>query len=75
MRAKITEKKIVIKKMIVNAWGTFSKGLSTFIPKKLATIVGSAIIIVTEVRNFMTIFRLLEMTDAYASMVPVRMLL
>ena len=31
--------------------------------------------IVTEVRNFMTIFKLLEITDAYASIVPVRILL
>jgi hypothetical protein len=65
----------VILKIIANAWGLFSKGTSTFIPKKLATIVGIDRMIVTEVRNFMTIFKLLEMTDAYASIVPLRILL
>ena len=29
----------------------------------------------TEVRNFITIFKLFEMTDAYASIVPLRILL
>jgi hypothetical protein len=51
------------------------RGISTFIPKKLAIIVGMAMTIVTEVRNYMTMFRLLEMTEAKASMVPLRMLL
>ena len=75
MRAKIAEKNIVILKIIAKAWGLCSKGTSTFIPKKLATIVGIDRMIVTEVRNFITIFKLLEMTDAYASIVPLRMLL
>ena len=75
VRAKITEKKTVIVKIIANAWGLSAKGTLTFIPKKLATIVGIAKMIVTDVRNFITIFKLLEMTDAYASIVPLRILL
>ena len=44
-------------------------------PKKLEISVGMAMTIVTDVRNFITIFRLFEMTDANASMVPESMLL
>ena len=48
-------------------------GTPTFIPHKLAINVGIEMIIVMTVNNFITIFTLLEITDAYASIVPERM--
>lgn len=45
----------------------------TFIPQKLDTIVGTASTIVIDVKNFITPFRLFDIIDAYASIVPVRM--
>ena len=62
-------------KIIKNALGLFANGISTFIPKKLATMVGIDKTIVIDAKNFMTIFRLLEMIEAKASIVPLRMLL
>ena len=57
---------------IKNPIGWDAQGTGTFIPKKLAIIVGIAITIVTEARNFMTMFRLLEITEAKASIMPAR---
>jgi hypothetical protein len=50
----------------------FSNGTITFIPHKLASSVGTAIIIVTAVKNFMTLFVLLEIIEANALIVPVK---
>jgi len=41
-------------------------------PKKLATIVGSAKIIVMVARNFKTMFKLLDIIEAKASIVPLK---
>lgn len=57
---------------IKNPIGCDAHGTGTFIPKKLAIIVGIAITIVTEARNFITIFRLFEITEAKASIIPAR---
>lgn len=51
------------------------KGTLTFIPQKLAIIVGIAKIIVIDVKNFMTIFKLFEIMDANVSVRFVRILL
>ena len=51
------------------------KGRGTFIPKKLVTRVGTAIKIVTKVRRWIVTFILLEIIDAYVSIVPLKMLL
>ena len=51
----------------------FWNGMFTFIPQKLDTIVGTASTIVIDVKNFITPFRLFDIIDAYASIVPVRM--
>lgn len=51
----------------------FWNGMFTFIPQKLDTIVGTASTIVIDVRNFITPFRLFDIIDAYASIVPVKM--
>ena len=51
------------------------KGRVTFIPQKLAIMVGIARIMVMEVSSFMVTERLLEMMDAKAFMVEVVMLL
>ena len=51
------------------------KGTGTFIPHKLKMMVGTARIIVIDAKNFITIFRLFEITDAYASIVPLKILL
>ena len=58
-----------------NANGLFSKKFGTFIPKKLEIAVGMEMAIVMIVSDFITIFRLLEMIDAKASIMPLRMLL
>ena len=51
--------------MIQNPRGWPDRGItSKFIPKALVTIVGIVRTMVITDRNFMTIFRLLEMTDA-----------
>ena len=42
-------------------------------PKKLVTMVGMLSTMVMEARNFMTTFRLLEMIDAKASIMELRM--
>ena len=49
-----------------------SKSLGTFIPYKLAIKVGIIKIIDIEVICFIIVFILLEITEAYASMVPVK---
>jgi hypothetical protein len=53
-----------------NAQFQFSMELGTFIPYKLATKVGIIKIIEMEVSCFMTTFRLFEITDAKASIIP-----
>jgi hypothetical protein len=58
-----------------NARGWLAIGKLTFIPKKLATMVGRLSTIVIEARSFMTLFRLLEMIEAKASIMLLRMLL
>ena len=52
-----------------------AKGSHVFMPKTEASSMGTVRTIVMEVRNFMTLFRLLLMMEAKASRVPVRMLL
>ena len=47
-------------------------GTATFIPHRLAMRVGMEMMRVTTVSSFMTMFTLLEMTEAYASIVPER---
>lgn len=71
----IPEKTKDMMKTIKKASGLFANGISTFIPKKLATMVGIDKTIVIDAKNFMTIFKLLEMIEAKASIVPLRMLL
>ena len=53
----------------------FCHGKGTFIPKKLKIMVGMVMIMVMEVSTFITEFRLLDMTELYASMVTSKMLL
>lgn len=48
-----TEMPSVIRK----AWGWLSKGNRTFLPKRLAMIVGMLSTMVIEARNFMTLFK------------------
>ena len=57
---------------IKNPIGWDAQGTGTFIPKKLAIMVGIAITMVTDARNFMTIFRLFEITEANASIIPAK---
>ncbi|MNG29177.1 hypothetical protein D3C84_1145620 [compost metagenome] len=52
-----------------------AKGTVTFIPKKLATIVGSDKIIVIDVNSFITLFRLLEITELNVVIIPFKILL
>ena len=63
------EKMITIGK----AQGLFSKWFGTFIPYKLAIKVGIIKIMEMEASCFMTTFRLFEMTDANASIIPLWM--
>ena len=51
------------------------KGNATFIPYKLKIMVGIDRTIVMDVSVFITIFKLLEITEAKASMVPLKILL
>jgi len=55
------------------AHGACWNGRSTFIPKMLTTKVGTMRTIEMMVSRFITILRLLEITDAKASIMPVRM--
>ena len=66
---------IAIATITTNPIGLFSNGSATFIPQKLDIIVGTAKIIVIDVKNFITPFRLFDIIDAYASMVPLKILL
>ena len=50
------------------------KGIDTFMPQKLAIMVGIARRIVMDARNFITMLRLLEMTEAKASIMLLKML-
>ena len=59
----------------INPNGLSCNGSPTFIPQKLDIIVGTASIIVIDVSVFITPFRLFEIIDAYASIVPLKMLL
>lgn len=61
--------------IIMKACGCPDSGTGTFIPKKLAIMVGIVKTIVIEVKNFMTMFKLLEITEAKASIVPLKILL
>ena len=45
-------------------------GTATFMPHKLAMSVGIVMISVITASSFMTVFTLLEITEAYASIVP-----
>ena len=59
--------------MVKNPNGECPSGiLSKFIPKKLAIIVGIDKTIVTVAKNFITIFKLLDITDANASIIPLK---
>ena len=60
---------------IKNPYGECANGTGTFIPQKLAIIVGIDITIVMIARTFITMFRLFEITAAYASIVPLKILL
>ena len=75
MKIKITNKHIPtnIPMTNKNARGWAEKGRLTFIPKKLVTMVGMLSTMVMEARNFMTTFRLLEMIEANASIMELRM--
>ena len=58
-----------------NPHGVCVKGIAaifTFIPKALKTIVGIAITTVIIARTFMTMLRLLEITEAKASIIPLK---
>ena len=66
----VTTANIII---ITNPNGLFSNGNFTFIPQKLDIIVGIASTIVIDVKNFITTFKLLEIIEAYASIVPFKM--
>ena len=48
----------------INPYGWFCSGTGTFMPHRLAIKVGMARMMVMEVKNFMTPFRLLEMMEA-----------
>ena len=52
-----------------------AKGNQVFIPKIEAINIGTVNTIVIDVKNFMTLFRLLLIIEAKASNVPVKMLL
>ena len=62
----VTDINIIIGKPNLLSWN----GMFTFIPQKLDTIVGTANTIVIDVKNFITPFKLLEIIEAYASIVP-----
>jgi hypothetical protein len=51
------------------------KGSGTFMPKKLAIMVGIIKIMVTEVSRLTTIFKLFEMMELKKSIVPFKILL
>ena len=53
--------------------GISEPGIGRFMPKKEKIIVGIARIIVSPARTFMTLFKLFEMMEAKASIVPVKM--
>lgn len=58
-------------RIIQNPKGEFANGIFImFIPKKLENMVGIAINIVIEVNSFITMFRLFDIMEANASMVP-----
>ena len=59
-----TEKSIEITITIKNPYGFSSKEFGTFIPYKLAIKVGNINIIEMDVIRFITIFKLLEITEA-----------
>ena len=59
-----TEKSIEIIITIKNPYGFSSKEFGTFIPYKLAIKVGNINIIEMDVIRFITIFKLLEITEA-----------
>ena len=69
INVNVTDISIIIGKPNLLSWN----GRFTFIPQKLDTIVGTASTIVIDVKNFITPFRLFDIMDAYASIVPVRM--
>lgn len=58
---------------IANPCISFENGNGTFIPQILAINVGNDKTIVIDANNFITTFRLFEITEAYASIVPLRM--
>ena len=71
--AKVTTIAITI--IIANPKKLSSKGTGTFIPQKLEIKVGIAKIIVIEVNVYITPFKLFEIIEAYASIVPFKILL
>ena len=68
----IPEKAIDTKEMIIKPYVFSCKELGTFIPYKLAINVGIISNTDKAVIRFIMIFRLLEITDANASIVPLR---
>ena len=69
------DKAVEIPNTIKNPWGVFSKGKETFMPKKLATMVGRETTIVIAAKNFMTMVKLLEMIEANDDIVLLKILL
>lgn len=66
--SRYADRTILMLSTIQKPNGLFVKGSpATFMPHKLATIVGIVKIIVMRVSTFITIFKLLEITDANAS--------
>lgn len=58
---------------IQNPYGLFANGIpATFIPSALVTIVGTVSTMVITDKNFIAIFRLFDITEAKASIVPLK---
>ncbi len=60
--------------MYSTPFGLFSRELGTFMPYTLATKVGSMMMIDMDVNCFMVLFKLFDITEAYAFMVLLSML-
>ena len=78
MTVKIIKRKAmprIMMKPIGPHVSALAKGNHVFIPKMEAINIGTVNTIVIEVKNFMTLFRLLLIIEAKASNVPVKMLL
>ena len=69
--AKVINKEIPT--TIQKPYGLFAKGIPlTFMPSALVTIVGTVSTIVITDKNFIAIFKLLDITEAKESIVPLK---